>query len=329
MSYAEALLDEWLAGQPCASPACDGSTDDGQPCPQCGTIPAVTRPELQAELEKDPLAADDIFAQRAIAKGAEMLDAAISQIHEADRIRHMAVLRLARDVAQASLNEHAKAHRELAAGHQPSIRKAERAELKARRELQVAQDECGKITNQLTEAQRYKRVAEEIELTGTLRDAERIRDRYKKDHADAAAGLARAVAPVKASEKAGKQLELSRDEAVGDLDNPGRIGYGAEAITLGLMRLVERGELSGDEQLLAGQLALDAVSRSGVLEMLKAQVRAEVLAEADQAAKAQPLIRRADGVVVGNPFNPATPQPFHPAQGQPHPVQAATTPGWG
>lgn len=64
--------------------------------------------------------------------------------------------------------------------------------------------------------------------------------------------------------------------------------------------------------------------------MLKAKVRAEVLAEADQAAKAQPLIRRADGVVIGNPLNPATPMPFHPPgpDAQPSPYPPAVTPGW-
>jgi hypothetical protein len=74
------------------------------------------------------------------------------------------------------------------------------------------------------------------------------------------------------------------------LDNPGRIGYGAETVTLGLMRLLNEGsQLSADEQLLASQVALDAVSRSGLLEMVKAQVRAEVLAEQEAAAKAKPF----------------------------------------
>jgi hypothetical protein len=97
---------------------------------------------------------------------------------------------------------------------------------------------------------------------------------------------------VQASDAVKKQLGDQQEKAVSDLNNPGRIGYGAEAITLGLMRLLESGDtLNRDEQLLASQIAIDAVSASGLLDVVKAQVRAEVLAEQEQAAKDKPMMR--------------------------------------
>ena len=141
------------------------------------------------------------------------------------------------------------------------------------------------------------------------------------------------MAPVQASENACRQLELERDKAVDALDSPGPAGYGAETITLGLMRLVEGDKLSDDEQLAAGQIALDACARSGVLEMLKTQVRTEALAEQAQAGR-DLQVRTAPGpdglpVHVPNMRHPANPRPSDPPTSPPGPVVPAVIPGWG
>lgn len=330
MTYVDALCDEWLAGQPCANPACDGTTDDGQRCPACGTAPAVTRHELRAEWAQHPLEAAEEFALHAIRKGIEMLDQALEQIHEADRIRVTAVLALKRDRAQALLNEHSKAHNKLAAEHQPATRRAERAELEARDAMKAAQDDYDAIGAAKTAAEEEGRFGLAVEAGHELRlkAAEPILKRYQDAHAAAAAELEKARQPVRESAEVRRQLERLQEKAVADLENPGRIGYGAESLALGLQRHLKSGRLTGEEVLFAAPYALDALQESGLLDMVKAQVRADVLAEREQAVRGKPLLRQrtADGQIaaVANPYNPSSPQPWHPAS--PGPPGGVVTP---
>jgi hypothetical protein len=234
------------------------------------------------------------------------LDAAIEQIHQADHIRALAVLELERDKAQANFDAYAKVHEELVAQHRPTITRARREAGKAEREFQAAQDEHAAIAAAALTASRYS-LSEEADATMRLETATPIPRRKEKAATDTAAEVARAMAPVTASSAQKSALENKRTLAMDALQAAGRTGYGPEAITLGLMRLLKGGKLNDDERLLAGQVALDACYRGGVLDMLKEQIRAEAA-------------RRA-GEREGRPAVHARPRSRRPAGRDPQPVQ--------
>jgi hypothetical protein len=324
---ADDLAAQLLEGQAC--PGCGTATSAGNPCPACGTLPAVTGPELAGELMAAPLAAAEIQAQQAIAEGHRMLDAAIEQIHAADRIRLIARLEIARDAAQSAFDDHKRKQ----AGLYPAAEAARKAHAKAHRAMEKARDEHAVIVREKETAQRYKHgLAAETEAALKLDAANTVLRRYEQDARDATNRLLAAEAAVEQSEATATRLEAERDRAVALVADPGRIPYGAETITAGLMRLTAGGKLAETELIIAGTIAGWVAGLTGVTERIEAQARAALLAEQDAAAKGKAMHLRntRDGGVVAtaNPHNPSAPQAFHPAQYPAHPVQPATTPGW-
>jgi hypothetical protein len=323
------LITELLSGQAC--PACGTpSADPGQPCGSCGALPSVTRPELAAALETAPLAAAEILAQKAIAQGYVMLDAAIGQIHEADRIRLTARLEITRDAAQRAFDGHKRDQAAL----QAPLRSARKAMDKAAAELQSATGEHAQIALQKETAERYHHgLAAETEAALKLEVATQVLRRYQSAFDQASAHCQAAGNAVAAAAARATALEAARDKARAAVTDPGRIGYGAETITAGLLRLLAGGKLTDAEVLIAGTLGSWVCAITGAMEGIEGQARAHLLAEQEAAARGRDLhlLNGQDGVTaVPNPHNPDVPQPYHPpAQGnQPHPVQAATTPGW-
>jgi hypothetical protein len=291
-------------------------------------LSSVTRPELAAALETAPLAAAEILAQKAVAQGYVMLDAAIQQIHEADRIRLMARLEITRDAAQKAFDSH---KRDQAALQSP-LRAARKAAEKAAAELQSAKDEQAQIALQKETAERcHHGVAAETEAAMKPEVATQVLRRYQSASAEASARYQVAENAVAAGAARATALEAARDKARDAITDPGRIGYGAETITAGLLRLLASGKLTEAEVFIAGTLGSWACAITGTMEGIEAQARAELLAEQEQAARDKPLHLRntREGVVASaNPHNNGTPMPFDPAQFPSGQVQPAVTPGW-
>ncbi len=110
-------------------------------------------------------------------------------------------------------------------------------------------------------------------------------------------------------------LEKARDDAVAAVMNPGRIPLSGETVTLGGMRLILAG-LDDVEMAMAGQTARLICAATGVTADIETEVRQRVAAEQEQEDRpADDPSGLSDGRVVAhaNPFEPATPQAFHPS----------------
>ena len=304
-----------LGGQPCAG--CGAAAEaPGQPCGQCGALPPVTSAELAETLDAAPLAVAEIEAGQALAEGWQLLDRAIDRLHDADRCRQVARLRLRRDETQQAFDAH---HREHSRLHGPRT-SARKALDKAAAELATAQAEHAEIALAEETARRYRHgVRAETEAAVRLREASAVLARYQAAQADAAARLQAAEAAVSQSAAQGSRLEADRDAAVEALRNP-QIGYGMETISAGLMRLLVGGRLDEVEQVLAGQLARWACSVTGVTADIEAQACARLLAEQEAEARSKRHWLRPAGdgtgrLAVPNPGHPATPTPAVPWAG--------------
>jgi hypothetical protein len=316
-----------LEGKICA--ACGSPAPGGEPCPECGALPEVTGPELAAELAAAPLAVAEIEARQAIAEGHAQLDAAIDRLHDADRIRAVARLRLERDQAQEKLLAHQSGRPALAA----RVRSARKPAAVAEEDLKRAQAEHADLARDLEIARRYKTgVTAQADAAIRLDKATAELAGYRTARDQAAAGLASAEAALQAYQSDLGRLEQKRDTAAARLASPGRIGYGIEAMAAGLLRLLLRGELDDGEVLLAGTLASWLCSVTGAAEGIQAQAKAELRAEQENEHRAKPLMRGfgQDGqpAAIANPFHTGTPQAYHPQTGPAHPVQPSVTPGW-
>jgi len=265
-----------LAGAACAGCG-EPPGGPGEPCASCGRIPELTGPELREALTSSPLAVAEVEAAQALADGFAMLDNAIDRIHDANRVRTVAQLRLARDDAEEALIAHQAGRAALNAPRTA----ARKAEAQARAALEKATAEHQEIQRAEEIARRYKAgVRAESEAMVLLQQATTALSRYQAEHAEAAARLRAAEAAIEQFTARTAQLQATRDAAQAALSNPGRIGYGAQAITAGLLRLLMGGQLSEPEQLIAGELARHVCSATGVTQ-------------ADRSRGAGPPCRRA------------------------------------
>jgi hypothetical protein len=311
MMTPEEYADHLLEGQKCAG--CGHELTPDAPCPECGMVPPVTGPELRAALKAAPLTVAEAEAAQAEAEAFRILDQAITKFHEADVIRYTAKLELLRDQANAALAAHQKQHQEMLA--RPTFASA----------LAKAQRKAERIARKLTEAQEYHAVAAaeerkadrydkgaEVEAAA-LRELERatvVLNRYQAKDAKAKAEVARLTAPVTASEQAAEGLKAALAKAQAELENPGRIGYGAKAITNGMMRLLAGDRLSAPERLMAGKIARWICAATGTLDDIVAEGRRQVAAEREARARRSPsAVGRQNGepVAVVNPHHRGSP----------------------
>lgn len=320
---AVALLLGGQACEGCAAPL----PGPGEPCSECGRIPPVTGPQLARDLSS-PLVVAEVEAAQAEADGYVMLDAAIAKLHEADSARMMARLQLDRDIAQGNAAT-AKAARE-ALVNDPGLARARRVAREAKQRLEREQAERDEIALAEEVARRYEHgVRAEAEARKLLNEADAALGRYQRASDDAAAAAALLGARIDAARAQEARLKAELAAAQARLEAPGRIPYGARTISAGLMRLLMGGQLSDAEALLAGRLARQVCTATGALDAVMAQARAELLAEQEEAAKGRALHLRStpDGMLATpNPHNTSVPQPFHPAQHAPHPVQPPAMP---
>jgi len=305
-----------LAGAACAGCG-EPSGGPGEPCASCGRIAELTGPELREALTSSPLAVAELEAAQALADGFAMLDNAIDRIHDADRVRTVAQLRLARDEAEEALIAHQAGRAALNAPRTA----ARKAEAQARAALEKATAEHQEIQRAEEIARRYKAgVRAESEAMVLLQQATTALSRYQAEHAEAAARLRAAEAAIKQFTARTAQLQATRDAAQAALSNPGRIGYGAQAITAGLLRLLMGGQLSEPEQLIAGELARHVCSATGVTQQIEAGARARLVGEQEAEARSKRHWLRPAGdgtgrLAVPNPGHPGTPTPAVPWAG--------------
>jgi hypothetical protein len=297
-------------GQRCA--ACGAAPTPDEPCGNCRAIPAVTGPQFCAELHAHPLGVAEVEALQAEAAGWEMLDAAISRFHAADRIRHMAKLEIARNDAQAAADRHKRAHDALVAGRE--LAAARRAARKAARELETAEADYAEVARAEEEARTYSRpLTVQTQALIQLNAASEVLGRFRAADTAAKAAVAPKDAAVERSEKTGKRLKTELQKAQAALASPGRIGYGTLALSAGLNRLLSGGNLNAEEKLAAGEIGWMICTVTGVTDALEADVRHRIETEKQEAARNRPIVFDGAGVARANPLNPATPQPYHPA----------------
>jgi hypothetical protein len=325
---AQEIAAQLLAAQAC--PACRAPAPGGEPCPECGAIPAVTGPELTAELEASPLAVAEIEAGQAFGRGYALIDQAIEAIHEGNRIRVVARLRLERDQAQERL----AAHQNKRLGLFSRLRAARKPAATAADDLAKAEAEHAEIARLLEIARRYKAgVKAQADAAVMLDKAITELAAYRTANHSASAALHAAEETVRQHDAELGRLEQARDAAAARFADPGPVGYGPEAISAGLLRLILAGKLDA-AAFGAGAFGSWVCMATGSITGIEDQARAALLAEQESAAAGKPLMRghTADGQPVAppNPHYSGTPQPYHPpaAGSQPHPVTPATTPAW-
>jgi len=242
----EELVTRLLDGQACEK--CGTLLSPDEPCTGCGKIPPVTGPQLRAELAAAPLTVAEVQAVQAIADGRAMVDAGVEKIHEADRIRLVAQLELARAQAQAALDRHIREHAVLLADSE--LPPSQEAAAQAGRELKAAQAEHAEIARAYEVACDYRHgVKAQATAKNLLRDADEELAGYRQRDADAKAKLAPKLTAIGESETKMEQLKAKLAEASEELKHPGRIGYGGEAITAAPVRLIWQDKLNDAEMI--------------------------------------------------------------------------------
>ena len=242
----EELVTRLLDGQACEE--CGTLLSPDEPCTGCGKIPPVTGPQLRAELAAAPLTVAEVQAVQAIADGRAMVDAGVEKIHEADRIRLVAQLELARDQAQAALDRHIREHAVLLADSE--LPPSQEAAAQAGRELKAAQAEHAEIARAYEVACDYRHgVKAQATAKNLLRDADEELAGYRQRDTDAKAKLAPKLTAIGESETKMEQLKAKLAEASEELKHPGRIGYGGEAITAAPVRLIWQDKLNDAEMI--------------------------------------------------------------------------------
>ena len=324
MTTAEAL--EYLLGTTCGG--CGGTLPGpGEPCAGCGRIPDVTAPEMAGDLD-GPLALAAVEAAKLRAEAWTVHDAAVAKMAEADRALFAARLQIRKNEAQRALDEHTRRHKSFY-GPRTAARKAEE---QAAAELAEATRQHAEIARAEETARRMRHgVTAETEAAIRLERATVVLRRYQDELAAASARREQAEAALEQSAARAAVLERARDAAVAAVMDPGRIPMSGETVTLGGTRLILSGRMDDVEMLMAGQAARLVCAATGITADIEMDVRRQVAAEQEEAAKGKSLHLRntRDGVLATpNPHNSAVPQPFHPPASSLHPVQPAVTPGW-
>jgi len=301
----------------------------GEPCGACGKIPEITRPELEQQLDSATAIAS-VEARVLEAEAEALFQAAMARWQEAAQVVHAARLQDQRDAAQAACDEHARAHRLLAA----ALTQAEKAEDRAAAELEPQAAAVAGLAEALELARRMGHGVKAVAHASYLHhEAEAALGPYRDGLTEAGARRMTAEANVTASGARGDQLRKALADAEGEAANPGTAPLGAAAIVTSPFRLLRDGRLDGNGPGLeiAAEAGRAICDLTGVTEQITAGARRQLLGEQEDAAKGRAMHLRPgrDGVVAtANPHNPAAPQSFHPAQFPAHPVQPATTPGW-
>lgn len=301
----------YLLGRECG--ACGTALPaPGEPCGACGWIPEMTAPELTEDLA-GPRALAAVEAAKLRAEAGELRGRMLVKYMDADRVLHMARLEERRALAQAALADGLEGQAKLEA----PLKAARKKEERAARELTSAAEDHARIQH-AEELARRMRHGLEAETAAALRlaAAGEVLQRYQAALTEAVGRRQAAENALTAARERVGQLERIRDEAVADVENPGRIPRSAETVTADPVRLLLTGQLDEAETLMAQIPARFLAAMTGLTEDIEAQARQRLKDEQERERRDKPLHLQAlgNGAVsaTANPLHAGNLQPFHP-----------------
>jgi hypothetical protein len=197
----------------------------GRGCEACGTFPAVTAPELEADLTGTRTLAV-VHAAKLRAEASELRSQALAKHSETDRVLHVARLEERLALARLALDDATAGQPPLEAG----LKRARKAEDRAARELAGASEDHARIEKAEETARRIRHGLEaETAATLQLAAAGDVLRRYQTALAEAAASGRKQRPRWRPAGNASRSWS-SRDEAAAAVADPGRIRLSAETV---------------------------------------------------------------------------------------------------
>ena len=258
----------------------------GLPCDACGTVPPVTKPELE-ETRSGPGKLAAVEARRLRQQADWHAGQLSALLARADEVEHVAVLTGRREQAQRAFENACKdeqrAATALGTAHEAAVQASARQEEAARAVRQAE--------NRLEAAQRMREGIEaEIDAERHLEAARRVLARYQQPADAAAQAKQQAQQALTAAQAEMTRLEAERDAAVAAVESPGRIPVSEHRVGRDLMRVVLDSSCTPLERAMAAVIVAGLAQLTGVDADIRADARARVLKEIAEAQRHRPLL---------------------------------------